>query len=287
MDPGSAAVTLIAGAAGGARCPPDAGGGHPLPSQCPSTASGGRGRTAVTKGRTAWPRAERPRRARCDAPPAEGPKRPGSGRTLRRGRPRGSKEGGSDLRPGPTARPLGQEGGRAASGEQDPDWSRLVMAREAVQGGLPVVGWAAPAPPTLSRGRPAAAAAGGSQSPDTLDAGLALPDAACADALGKPAPRRAPGSVGPPAPLHGPPPPPAGTQSPAAVQRLSCGVTTDVGPSGRTKTPGGPRPERTQALRTRAPLSSVSAATGTSRQPGDVGLLRRAHSPRFPPLRGV
>lgn len=56
MDPGSApAVTLIAGAAGGSQSapPPTQVAGHPLPSQCPSTASGDAGEPQLREGRTA------------------------------------------------------------------------------------------------------------------------------------------------------------------------------------------------------------------------------------------
>lgn len=197
MEPGSAAVTLTAGAAGGSQAPLPRRGWRdsPLPTQCPSTASGGRGRTAVKKGRTAQPRAERPRRARCDARKAEAPN--ARQRANRGGGRHGIPRKAAQIRGlGPPRGPPGAGGaGGPFSGEQDLDWSSACYGEEAVQRGLPV-GLLLPAPPTLSRGRPAKPRRrAGSQSPDTLDAAAARPPRRRAQTpRGCLAPRRAPGS---------------------------------------------------------------------------------------------
>lgn len=116
-----------------------------------------------------------------------------------------------------------------------------------------------------------------------------LPDAARRRLGGVWLPDGRPGAtVGPPRLLHGPPPPPAGTQSPLPGPAPLLRGDHDerpFGPHGRPR--GGPRPERTQALRTRAPARF--RVRGHRHQPAarDAGLsLRRAHSPRLSPTRG-
>ena len=200
-------------AAGGQAPLPQRGWRDPHTPQCPSTASAGlaedAGEPQLRKDRTAQPRAERPRRARCDAQKPR-PQTPSGGRTAAAA---ATGFRGRRLRSEAWAHreaPLGQEGRPGAAGpfagKRDPGWSSACYGEEAVQRGLPVALLLPAAPDPLPGTACEAAAAGGFSV--TRPAGRRGPASPTprADASGVSGSQTAsPGAtVGPPRLLHGP-----------------------------------------------------------------------------------
>lgn len=245
--------------------------------------SGGRGRTAVKDGPhgSAPRRAPKAREMRCseaEAPNAQRRANRGGGR---HGIPRKA----APIRGlGPPRGPPGAGGaagrGRAVCGEAGPRLEFGLLWR----GGRPARAScraASPRGPRPSPGNSLRSCGGGRvlshQTRWTPRPGL--PDAARRRLRGVWLPDGQPGShsgasASPPRPLRRRP---LGPNAKCQVQRISCGVTTTKGPSGRTEDPGAApaqRESRRCALAHR--LAPVSAAR-------DAGLsLRRGHSPRLP-----
>lgn len=252
LDPGSAAVTLGAGAAGGSQAPLPRRGWRDTP--CPASVPAPRAEDGEPQLR---------RDARLSPLSAQGvrdamlrgrgPQTPSSGRTAAAAATGFPRKAAQIRGLGPPLRPPGAGGaGGPFQGNRTSTGARLVMARRPSREAF--LSGCCSCAPTLSRGRPAKPRRrAGSQSPDALDAAARPPRRRAQTPRGCLAPRRAPGSHGgasasPPRPSAAAgwdPEPAAGSSaSPAGWPRRKALRAA-------REDPGRPPPERTGAAHSR------------------------------------